>query len=194
MSATLSHCAQCTQRTETVWRNGKAFCSVCGSSHADMAAAGMNTAGPWNDCPYCQDRHYYESVEGILRCEKCHLTRGEAEQKDLERPQMIRFRPDRVTSGASVELQYWCGNPLWSATLMISWLPHHGTTVVRLDPSQERAGANLYTLSVEVPAGATRAVVTDRTGRSRRFEVPIEYISIKNALTKNVWWRRLVGL
>lgn len=162
--------------------------------HAEMAADGLNTAGPWDDCLFCQERHYYERVNDNLRCEKCHLTKNEAEQKDFERPQMIRFRPDRVTSGSLVELQYWCGRPLRPALLMISWLPQHGTTTVRLDSSQERDGANLYQLSVEVPHGATRAVVTDRTGYSQRCEIPIEYVSTPVATPRKKWWQIFLGL
>ena len=80
-----------------------------------MAAAGMDTAGPWHECPFCQDGRYYERHADALRCEECHLSQAEAEQKDLERAQLIRFRPNLVTSGALVELQYWCGRPLQSA-------------------------------------------------------------------------------
>jgi hypothetical protein len=159
-----------------------------------MAAAGLKTAGLWDDCPFCQDLHYYERVNDSLRCEKCHWTKTEAEQKDFERPKMIRFGPDRVTSGSLVELQYWCGRPLKPALLMISWLPQHGTTTVRLDPSQEREGSNLYQLSIEVPHGATCAIVTDRTGSSQRCEIPIEYASTPNTQTRKKWWRRLLGL
>jgi hypothetical protein len=193
MSVNLSHCARCAGRTETVWRHSKAFCGVCGSSHAEMAAAGLNTAGPWHDCPFCQDRHYYERDRETLRCEKCHLTAAEAGQKAAERPQMIRFRPERVTPGALLEIQYWSGRPLQPALLMISWLPQHGTTTVRLDPSQERDGANLYSLSIEVPHGATRALVTDRTGRSRRCEIPIDYVSQPSTPVIKKWWQLLIG-
>jgi hypothetical protein len=192
MSANLSHCAKCAVRTETVWRASRAFCSVCNLSHAAMADAGLNTAGPWDDCPFCQARHYYEREGANLRCEKCHLTKAEAAQKDSERPQMIRYRPDRVTSGALVELQYWSGRPLQPALLSISWLPQHGSTSIRLDPSQEREGANLYTVSVEVPHGATRAIVTDRTGKSRQCEIPIEYASRLNVPIRKKWWERLL--
>lgn len=193
MSANLSHCARCKGRTETVWRHGEAFCSVCGSSHSEMAAAGLNTAGPWHDCPFCQERRYYAQEGEVLRCEKCHLTQVEAELKDAERPRMIRFRPERVTSGALIEIQYWSGRPLQPTLLMISWLPQHGTTTVRLDPSQEREGANLYSVSVEVPHGATRAVVTDRTGSSKRCEIPIDYVSQPGAPVRKKWWQLFIG-
>lgn len=197
MSVNLLHCARCKRRTDTIWREGTTFCGVCGSSRdemrAEMASAGLSTAGPWDYCPMCQDRRYYEGDGEALRCESCHLTMAEAEQKDSERPLMIKYRPSRVTSGALVELQYWCGRPLQPALLMIRWFPEHGTTTVRLDPSQEREDANRYTLSIEVPHGATRGEVTDRTGRSRRCNISIDYVSEPNMEIRKKWWQRLIS-
>lgn len=194
MQTHLSHCANCGKRTVTVWRNSIAYCSECGSSHADMAQRGMNTAGPWDDCPSCQDRHYYELVEGELRCEECGLTIDMARAKDESRPRLISYRPARVTSGSLLELEYFSKDSPLPVMLSVSWLPQHGHTDVRLLTENFPASTAVCRIAIEVPLGATSAVVVDRSGRSRRCEIPIGFISMPHSPTKRSWLRRLLGL
>lgn len=193
MQTHMSHCANCGKRTVTVWRNSSAYCSECGYSHADMAQRGMNTAGPWDDCPFCQDRHYYELIEGELRCEKCGLTKDEAQAKDESRPHLISYRPERVTSGSLIELKYCGKHSLLPVMLSVSWLPQHGQTVVQLLAENFPEGAIIFRIAIEVPLGATSAVVVDRSGRSRKCEIPIDFISIPHSPPKRSLLHRLLG-
>lgn len=194
MQTYLSHCANCGKRTVTVWRNSSAYCSECGSSHVDMAQRGMNTAGPWDDCPFCQDRHYYELVEGELRCEECGLTIDLARAKDEARPSLISYRPTRVTSGALFELEYWSKNSFLPVMLSVSWLPQHGHTDVRLLTEDFPASTAVCRIAIEVPLSATSAVVVDRSGRSRKCEIPIDFISTPHSPRKRSLLRRFLGL
>jgi len=193
MTNKTSHCARCEKRTHTVLKDQIAYCTECGSSHIEMAQAGLNTAGPWFYCPFCQERHYYEKNEDILKCEKCHLSIEEAEKRDEQRPSLITYRPNRVTSGSLVEIKYLCGRPLRPTLLSISWLPQHGQTIVRLSPEDERENANLYAVSLEVPYGATTAIIIDITGISHQCVIPIEFISKTVEQSKVPIWKRIFG-
>lgn len=194
MSSNLSHYAVCEKRTVTVWRDAKAFCSECGSSHAEMAAKGLNTAGPWDDYPYCQDRHYYELKETLLRCECCGLTKDEAKAKDDSRPKLMSYRPKHVTSGSLVEIQYLVEQPHLPILLSVSWLPQHGHTTVRLLPEDFPRHATKYAIAIEIPHGASSAIVIDRTGTSRSCEIPIEFQSSPQQRRRPALWKRLLGL
>lgn len=194
MQTNLSHCAKCGKRAVTVWRNSRAYCSECGASHADMAQSGMNTAGPWDDCPFCQNRHYYELIEGDLKCEKCGLTKDQASAKDESRPHLITYRPQRVTSGSLIEFEYWGEHSMLPILLSVSWQPQHGHTSIRLLAEDFLESSRVLRIAIEVPLGATSAIVADRTGRSRKCEVPIDFISVSYSSTKQSFLRRLLGL
>lgn len=194
MQTHLSHCANCGKRTVTVWRNSSAYCSECGASHADMAQMVMDNAGPWNDCPFCQARHYYELVEGELRCKECGLAIDVARAKDESRPRLISYRPTRVTSGSLLELEYFSKNSPLPVMLSVSWLPQHGHTDVQLLSENFPTNTVACRIAIEVPLGATSAVVVDLSGRSRRCDVPIDFISMPHSSTKRSWLRRLLGL
>lgn len=159
-----------------------------------MAQRGMNTAGPWDDCPFCQDRHYYEFIEGELRCEKCGLTKDEAQAKDELRPQLISYRPQRVTSGSLIELEYWGKHSSLPVMLSVRWLPQHGHTSFRFLAEDFPESTAVFRIAIEVPLGATSAVVIDPSGRSRKREIPIDFISMPHSPPKHSLLRRLFGL
>lgn len=157
-----------------------------------MAKAGLNTAGPWDYCSQCQDRYYFESADGVPRCEKCKLSVTEAVALDEQRPRFITYKPDRITSGALVEIQYRSGRPLKPVLLSVSWLPQHGHTSIRLNPEDEPESSNLYSVTVEVPLGSTSAVIVDRTGTSKSCEIKIEYVSLPVERRRGSIWSRLL--
>ncbi len=194
MQANQSHCAKCGKRTVTVWRDSRAYCSECGSSLADMAQSGMDTAGTWDDCPFCQDRHYYELIEGELKCEKCGLTKDQAMVKDVSRPHLISYKPQRVTSGSLIELEYLGEHSMLPILLSVSWQPQHGHTSVRFLAEDFPACTRVFRITIAVPRGATSAVVVDRTGRSRKCEVLIDFISVHHSPAKKPFFRRFFGL
>jgi hypothetical protein len=190
-STNLSHCATCEKRTATVWHNQSAYCSVCEVSHSEMAKKGMNTAGPWDDCPQCQTRHYYERKDNQLVCEKCGLTKEEAKTKDEMRPVLIGYSPQRVTSGSLLELQYRGKHSSLPVLLSISWLPQHGHTSVRFLPEDFSENISTFRIAIEVPLGATSAIVIDQSGGSRKCEIPINFISTP---PRKPLLRRFLGL
>lgn len=188
-----SHCANCEKKTATFWRNQEAFFSICGSSHSEMANRGMNTAGHWDNCPQCQTRCYYEHKKSRLLCEKCGLTTGEAQEKDELRPKLVSYRPTRVTSGSLLEIQYRSERSSLPVLLSISWLPQHGHTSVRLVAEDFPENATMFSLAIDVPIGATSAIVIDRSGRSRKCEIPIDFIATPHLHSKRSLLRRLLG-
>ena len=159
-----------------------------------MAQSGMDTAGTWDDCPFCQDRHYYELIEGELKCEKCGLTKDQAMVKDVSRPHLISYKPQRVTSGSLIELEYLGEHSMLPILLSVSWQPQHGHTSVRFLAEDFPACTRVFRITIAVPRGATSAVVVDRTGRSRKCEVLIDFISVHHSPAKKPFFRRFFGL
>ncbi len=156
-----------------------------------MTKNGLNTAGTWQDCPFCQSRQYYEINAANLTCEKCHLTIEQARVIDDQRPSLISVKPNRVTSGSLIEISYYGSNPLKPVLLSISWFPTLGNTSVRLFPEDAPAKANLYKISVEVPLGATSAVIFDTSGTSKKLNVSIDYISVPYRQEKESFLKKL---
>lgn len=172
-----SYCAACKKKTDTLWRDQTAYCASCGRSHAEMAAEGLNTAGPWDECPKCQTRHFYALRDGQLFCETCGLTKEAAQAIDQSRPCLISYRPEHVTSGSLLEIQYYAERASLPVLLSVSWLPRHGHTSIRLLANELPQDELISRISIDIPLGARSAIVIDPSGRSRRCEIPIEFES-----------------
>lgn len=187
-----THCAVCQKKTVKVWRNGKAYCSSCGRSCIEMAAEGLDTAGPWQDCPNCQNRNYYEKHGDKLCCESCGLTVEEATAIDSARPMRISYRPDHVTAGSIMELQYSLHGTELPVLLHVYWGVNGGTTSLCLRKEDFPPDAAIARWTIDVPSGVTSAKVIDRSERSRSLEVPIVLRAVFNRRTG--WIRRLLGI
>lgn len=120
--------------------------------------------------------------------------KNEAQAKDELRPQLISYRPQRVTSGSLIELEYWGKHSSLPVMLLVRWLPQHGHTSFRFLAEDFPESAAVFRIAIEVPLGATSAVVIDPSGRSRKREIPIDFLSMPHSPPKHSLLRRLFGL
>ncbi len=187
-----THCAVCRKKTAKEWREGKAYCLLCGRSCMEMAAEGLNTAGPWHQCPKCQDRHYYEEHGDKLHCEACGLTIDEATAVDAARPIRIGYRPRHVTAGSIMELSYLLHGTELPVFLHIFWGVGRGTTTLDLRKEDFPKSTPIAKWNIDVPDGAVSAKVVDLSGRSRSLAIPIEFQAVSNR--KISWVQRLFGI
>ena len=157
-----------------------------------MAAEGLDTAGPWHECPKCQGRNYYEERDGALYCETCGLTIEEAHAVDAARPMRIDYRPKQVTAGSIMELSYWLHGTELPVLMHVYWGTCGGTTVVHFRKEDSPPRAQVAKSNIDVPSGATSAKVVDNSGRSRSLEIPIVLQAVPNR--NGGWIRRLVGM
>ena len=91
------------------------------------------------------------------------------------RPVLIGYSPQRVTSGSLLELQYWGKHSSLPVLLSISWLPQHGHTSVRFLPEDLSENISTFRIAIEVPLGATSAIVIDQSGgqESARYRLTL---------------------